>query len=98
MLQPLADRIVVKQADAEEVSPGGIVIPTGAQEKPLEGEVKAVGPGRWLDNGKRIEPSVKVGDKVLFTKFSGTELEIEGEAHLIIREGDILGIVTPVEG
>jgi len=92
MFKPLQDRIVIKQAEAEEKI-GSIVVPTQAQEKPLEGTVVAVGPGRVLDNGDRLEVSVKEGDTVLFTKYSGTEIEIEGATHLIVREGDILGIV-----
>jgi len=92
MIQPLQDRIVIKQAEAEERI-GSIVVPTGAQEKPLEGAVVAVGPGRVLDNGDRLEVSVKVGDTVLFSKFSGTEVEIDKTSYLIIREPDVIGIL-----
>jgi chaperonin GroES len=96
MFKPLQDRIVIKQAEADEKI-GSIIVPTQAQEKPLEGTVIAVGPGRVLDTGERIACSVKEGDVVLFTKFSGTEIEIEGATHLIVREGDILGIMHKEE-
>lgn len=88
----MQDRIVIKQLEADE-KVGSIFVPLPSQEKPLEGTVVAVGPGRILDTGERIEPVVKEGDVVLFTKFSGTEIEIEKVTHLIVREPDILGIV-----
>ena len=91
--QPLQDRIVVEQADADEKTEGGIVIPHEAREKPLEGTVIATGPGRILDNGEKVVPSVKAGDVVLFPKFSGTEVEVEKKTYLIVREPDILGIL-----
>ena len=91
--QPLQDRIVIKQKDADEMTEGGIVIPNQAQEKPLEGTVIAAGPGRILDNGEKVVPSVKAGDVVLFPKFSGTEVEVEKETYLVVREADIIGIL-----
>jgi len=92
MIKPLADRIVVKALTAEETTKGGIVLPDTAKEKPQEGEVIAVGPGRLLDNGTRVAPEVKVGDRVIFAKYSGTEVKIEGEEYLIMREGDVLAV------
>lgn len=92
MFQPLQDRIVIKQLEADEKI-GCIIVPTQAQERPLEGTVIAVGPGRVLDTGERLEPGVRAGDVVLFTKFSGTEVEIEKATHLIVREADVIGIV-----
>jgi chaperonin GroES len=91
--QPLQDRIVIEQKEADEMTEGGIVIPNQAQEKPLEGKVVATGPGRVLDNGEKIVPSVKEGDTVLFPKFSGTEVEVEKKTYLVVREPDILGIL-----
>lgn len=92
MIKPLADRIVVKALTAEEKTKGGIVLPDTAKEKPQEGEVIAVGPGRLLDNGTRVAPEVKVGDRVIFAKYSGTEVKIEGEEYLIMRESDVLAV------
>jgi len=92
MLKPLADRVVVKPSVAEERTKGGIVLPDTAKDKPQEGEVVAIGPGRLLDDGKRVAPEVKVGDKVIYSKYSGTEIKIEGEEYLILREADILAI------
>ena len=89
-LQPLADRLVVKPIEREEVSRGGIVLPDTAKEKPQEGEVMAVGPGRLSEDGKRIAMEVKVGDIVVYAKYGGTEITIEGEELVILREGDIL--------
>ncbi|HHW18225.1 MAG TPA: co-chaperone GroES [Firmicutes bacterium] len=94
MLKPLADRVVVKPVQAEEKTKGGIVLPDTAKEKPQEGEVVAVGPGRVLENGTKLAPEVKVGDRVIYSKYSGTEVKIEGEEYLIIRESDILAIKT----
>ena len=92
-IKPLADRVLVKRlAEEEEQKEGGIIIPDTAKEKPQEAEVVAVGPGS-LDDGKRIEPEVKAGDKVLIGKYSGTEVKIEGEDYLIIREDELLAIV-----
>ena len=92
-IKPLADRVLVKRLDEEEEQKvGGIIIPDTAKEKPQEAEVVAVGPGS-LDDGKRIEPEVKAGDKVLIGKYSGNEVKIEGEDYLIIREDELLAIV-----
>ena len=92
-IKPLADRVVVKPIEEEEKKQGGIIIPDTAKEKPQKGEVVAVGPGKVDDNGNRIPMEVKVGDKVLFGKYAGTEVEIDGEDYLIMRESDILAIV-----
>ena len=89
-LQPLADRLVVKPIEREEVTKGGIVLPDTAQEKPQEGEVIAVGPGRLSEDGKRIAMEVQVGDVVVYTKYGGTEIKIEDEELVILRESDIL--------
>jgi len=93
-LRPLDDRIVVEPLEAEETTPGGIVLPDTAKEKPQRGTVLAVGPGRLLDNGKRSEVSVAVGDEVIFGKYSGTDLEIEGREVKILRESDVLAKVV----
>ncbi|ACL05925.1 MULTISPECIES: co-chaperone GroES [Desulfatibacillum] len=92
-LQPLADRILVKRLAEETKTKGGIIIPDTAKEKPAEGEIVAVGPGRNAEDGTKIALEVKVGDRVLFGKYSGTEVKIEGEEYLIMREDDVLGIV-----
>jgi len=89
-LEPLADRVIIKPSEKEEVSPGGIVLPDIAKEKSHEGEVIAVGPGRLSEDGKRIAMDVKVGDRVIYAKYGGTEIKIEGEELIILREGDIL--------
>jgi len=89
-LQPLADRLVVKPIEREEVTKGGIVVPDTAKEKPQEGEVMAVGPGRLSEDGKRIAMEVKVGDVVIYAKYGGTEIKIEDEELVILRESDIL--------
>ena len=91
--RPLHDRVVVKRIDAESKSAGGIIIPDTAQEKPSQGEVIAVGPGALDDSGKRVVPEVKAGDFVLFGKWSGTEVKIDGEDLLIMKESDIMGIL-----
>ena len=91
--RPLHDRVVVKRIDAEEKTKGGIIIPDSAQEKPSEGEVIAVGPGGRDDAGKLIPIDIKVGDRVLFGKWSGTEVKLDGEDLIIMKESDILGIV-----
>ncbi|NMB12869.1 MAG: co-chaperone GroES [Firmicutes bacterium] len=93
MLKPLADRVVVKAIEQEEKTKGGIVLPDTAKEKPQEGEVVAIGPGKLLDNGKRAPMEVKVGDRVVYAKYGGTEIKIEGEEYLILRESDILAIL-----
>ncbi len=92
VLKPLADRVVIKPIQAEEKTKGGIVLPDTAKDKPQEGEVVAVGPGRILDNGTRLTPEVKVGDRVIYSKYSGSEVKIDGEEHLVVREQDILAI------
>ena len=92
-LKPLADRVVVKPAEAEEVSKGGIILPDTAKEKPQQGEIMAVGPGKIADSGEMIKPQIKKGDKVLYGKYSGTEITVEGEEYLIVRESDILAIL-----
>jgi len=94
ILKPLADRVVLKPVQAEEKTKGGIVLPDTAKDKPQEGEVIAVGPGRILENGTKLEPEVKVGDRVIYSKYSGTEVKIDGEEYLIVRESDILAIRT----
>lgn len=91
-LQPLADRVVVKPIEREEVTKGGIVLPDTVKERPQEGKVLAVGPGRLSDDGKRITMDVKVGDIVVYTKYGGTEIKIDDEELMILRESDILGI------
>jgi len=89
-LAPLADRLVVKPIEREEVTKGGILLPDTAQEKPQEGKVVAVGPGKLSDDGKRIAMEVKVGDTVLYAKYGGTEIKVEDEDLMILRESDIL--------
>jgi chaperonin GroES len=89
-LQPLADRLVVKPIQKEEMTKGGIYLPDTAKEKPQEGEVIAVGPGRVTDDGKRIEMDVKVGDHVIYSKYGGSEIKIDDEEMIILRESDIL--------
>lgn len=92
-LKPLHDRVLVQRVEEEEKTSGGIIIPDTAKEKPQEGKVVAVGPGKPNGDGKRIPPEVKTGDRVLFSKYAGTDIKIEGVEHLIMREDDILGIV-----
>lgn len=89
-LQPLGDRVVIKEITREEVTKGGIVLPDTAQEKPQEGEVIAVGPGKVTDDGERIAMDVHVGDKVIYSKYAPTEIKVDGEEYLIVRESDIL--------
>ena len=91
--RPLQDRILIKRIDKEEKTSGGIIIPDTAKEKPQEGEVVAVGNGKRLDDGKVAPMDVKKGDRVLFGKYSGSEIKIDGEEHLILREEEILGIL-----
>ena len=95
-LRPLNDRVLVRRIEEGEQIRGGIIIPDTAKEKPQEGEVIAVGNGKLLDNGTRIEPSVKVGDRVLFGKYSGNDIKLDDVEYLIMREDDILGIIEPV--
>ena len=92
-IRPLQDRILIKRIDGEEKTVGGIIIPDNAKEKPMEGKVIAVGNGKLLDDGQLKKPDVKVGDRVLFSKYSGSEVKIDGEEHLILREDDLLGII-----
>ena len=92
-LKPLADRVIVKPSKAEEMTKGGIIVPDTAKEKPVWGEVIAAGPGRTSDEGKVIALEIKVGDKVLYGKYSGTEVTVDGEDLLIMRESDIFAIM-----
>jgi chaperonin GroES len=92
-IRPLQDRVLVKRVAEEERTKGGIFIPDSAKEKPMEGEVMAVGNGKILENGSKVTPEVKKGDRILFGKYSGTEVKIDGEEHLILREDDILGVL-----
>ncbi len=92
-MKPLADRVVIKPSPADERTKGGIILPDTAKEKPVIGEVVAVGPGKVADDGKKIPPEVKVGDKVLYGKYSGTEVTIDGDEYLIMREADVFAIM-----
>jgi chaperonin GroES len=92
-IRPLHDRIIVKRIEEEEKTKGGIIIPDTAKEKPIEGKVIAVGNGKVLENGKKLPLEVKKGDRVLFGKYAGTDIKVEGEEHLIMREDDIIAIV-----
>lgn len=92
-MRPLHDRVLVKRVPREETSRGGIIIPDSAKEKPQEGQVVAVGPGRRDDNGRIVPLGVAKGDRILFGKYSGSDVEINGEEHLIIQETDILGVI-----
>ena len=92
-IRPLHDRVIVKRVDEEETTKGGIIIPDSAKEKPSEGKIIAVGKGKLLDNGEMLALEVKKGDKVLFGKYAGTEITIDSEEHLIMREDDIIAII-----
>ena len=92
-IRPLQDRILVQPILEKEVRKGGIIIPDSAKEKPIEGRVKAVGKGKVGDDGKPIKLEIKVGDKVLYSKYGGTEIKIDGEDYLLMREDDVLGVV-----
>ncbi|HWP41172.1 MAG TPA: co-chaperone GroES [Tepidisphaeraceae bacterium] len=92
-LRPLADRVIVKPSEAEEKTPSGIVLPDTAKEKPTKGKVIAVGPGKLDDKGRRMELSVREGDTVFYGKYSGTDVEIDGEKYVILRESDLLGVL-----
>ena len=93
-VKPLDDRVLVKQSQAEEKTTGGIVLPDTAKEKPQRGKVIAVGPGKLLDTGKRCAMTLKKGDEVFYGKYTGTEIKIDGEQYVILRESDVLGVVT----
>jgi chaperonin GroES len=92
-LKPLDDRIVIKQSEAEEKTAGGIILPDTAKEKPQIGKVVATGPGKLLDDGKRANMSVKIKDEVIYAKYIGSDVEIDGDKYVILRESDVLGIV-----
>jgi chaperonin GroES len=92
-VKPLADRIILRPLEAEQKTAGGIIIPDAAKEKPQKGEIVAVGPGKVADNGQKIEMSLKNGDKVLYGKYSGTEVSIDGQDYLIMKESDVLAIL-----
>jgi chaperonin GroES len=92
-VRPLGDRILVKRVESENKTKGGIIIPDTAKEKPAEGIVVAVGPGAVADDGRRREPVLKQGDRVLFTKYGGTDVKLDGEDHLIMRESDVLAVI-----
>ncbi len=92
-IKPLSDRIIVKPADAEEKTASGLIIPDTAKEKPMKGEIVAVGKGKITDDGKEIKMELKVGDKVLYGKYSGTEITIEGGEYLIMRESDVYAVI-----
>jgi chaperonin GroES len=92
-IRPLQDRVIVKRVKEEEKTKGGIIIPDSAKEKPVEGEVLAVGNGKVLEDGSVRKLDIKAGDRVLFGKYAGTEVKLEGEDHLILREDDILGVI-----
>ncbi|MDY7036106.1 MAG: co-chaperone GroES [Thermodesulfobacteriota bacterium] len=92
-IRPLHDRVIVKRIEEEETTKGGIIIPDTAKEKPIEGRIVAAGAGKTLENGKKQPLEVKKGDRILFGKYAGTDIQIEGEEHLIMREDDIIAIV-----
>jgi chaperonin GroES len=92
-IRPLHDRVIVQRLEEEVTSKGGIIIPDSAKEKPAQGKVIAVGTGKILENGTQVQMNVKAGDKVLFSKYAGTEVKVEGEEYLIMREDDILGVI-----
>lgn len=92
-VKPLEDRVLVKPIEKESRTESGLYLPESSKERPIQGEVVAVGPGRLLDNGNRAHPSVKVGDRVVYGKYAGTEVEIKGDKHLILRETELLGVV-----
>jgi chaperonin GroES len=92
-VKPLEDRILIKPIEQETKTESGIYLPESAKEKPMQGKVVAVGPGKMLDNGERVKPAVKKGDTVVFGKYAGTEVEIKNAAHLIMRESELLGVI-----
>jgi chaperonin GroES len=93
LLRPLGDRVIIELVEVEEKTASGLVLPDSAKEKPQEGKVVAVGSGRVLDNGTRVEPEVKEGDVIIFSKYAGTEVKYEGKEYLILRESDILAVL-----
>ena len=93
MIRPLHDRILVDRVEEEEKTAGGIIIPDTAKEKPIQGKVIAVGKGKLNENGEVVAPDIKNGDRILFSKYAGTEVKIDGKEHLIIREDDVLGVI-----
>ena len=93
-IKPLGDRVLVKRIKEEDKTKGGIIIPDTAKEKPQEGRVVAVGKGKVAENGKLITPEVRAGDKILFGKYAGSEIKLDGDEHIVLREDDILGIIT----
>lgn len=92
-VKPLEDRVLIKPIEAETKTASGIYLPETAKEKPIQGKVVATGPGKLLDNGERVKPSVKKGDTVVFGKYAGTEVEIKGTTHMIMRESELLGLI-----
>jgi chaperonin GroES len=94
-VRPLHDQVVIKRLEAETQTASGIIIPDNAQEKPFQGEVIAVGPGKVLDNGQLREPQVKVGDRILFRKYGGVDVKLNGQEFMMIREDEVLGIIEP---
>ena len=92
-VKPLEDRVLVQPIQAEEMTASGIFLPEGAKEKPIKGKVVATGPGKLMDNGKRAQMSVRKGDTVVYGKYAGTEIEIKGNKHLILRENELLGVI-----
>jgi len=92
-VKPLEDRVLIKPVEKESKTESGIYLPESAKEKPMQGKVVAVGPGKMLDNGERVKPAVKKGDVVVYGKYAGTEIEIKNQAHLIVRESELLGVI-----
>jgi chaperonin GroES len=92
-VKPLEDRVLVRPIEKSNVTESGLYLPESSKERPVQGEVVAVGPGKRLDNGKTATPSVKKGDKIVYGKYAGTEVEIKGDSHLILRESEILGVI-----
>ena len=92
-VKPLEDRVLIKPVEKETKTESGLYLPESAKEKPVQGKIVAVGPGKLLDNGERVKPSVKKGDTVVFGKYAGTEIEIKGVTHMIMRESELLGVV-----
>ncbi len=93
-VKPLEDRVLIKPSDPDKKTESGIYLPESAKEKPIQGKVVAVGPGKLLDNGERVKPSVRKGDTVVFGKYAGTEIEIKNVTHMIMRESELLGVIV----